>query len=406
MNIESIKSQFPIFSQKTPFGKDFIYLDNAATSQKPQSVIDAIQHYYSHEYSTVGRGAYWPANSNTPKLNEVRQKVKKLINASSEKEIIFTSGTTDGINKIARTYVAPLLQKGNQLMISAVEHHANLLPWQALCGEKDAELIVIPILENGHLDYEWLEKHIKPSVKFLAISACSNVLGVNNDLSRISSLANRFQIPILVDAAQSLSHQIIDVQELNIDFLVFSAHKIYGPTGIGVLYGKELVLSNLAPFNLGGGIVTEVTFEKTDFQGLPQRHEAGTPNIAGIFGLGAAIDFLNSWNRNEVNEYLNSLTGYALDKLSEVEGLNILGGPEDKAPVISFTLDQIHPHDAASFLNEEGICVRAGHHCAQPLMHYLGIPASLRISFAPYNLKKDIDRLIESLIQLKLFFND
>ncbi|MBO6496744.1 MAG: SufS family cysteine desulfurase [Roseivirga sp.] len=405
MNIDQVKSQFPIFRQKTPTGKDLIYLDNAATSQKPQSVIDAITNYYSKEYSTVGRGAYWPANVNTVKINQVRSKVKNFLNAQSEKEIVFTAGATDGINKIARSFLAPKLKSGDVIMISQVEHHANLIPWQELCKAYGTELLVIPVLESGHLDYEWIQKNLLERVKLLAVSACSNVLGIKNDMKRITAMAELSRTPVLVDAAQVLSHNRVDVQEWNCDFLVFSAHKMFGPTGVGVVYGKQDLLNEMKPFNYGGGIVKEVTFMATNYQDIPHKHEAGTPNIAGVLGLGAAIEFVEQLSQNETENYLEELTNYALSSLKTINGLKIMGGEQDKTPVISFTIDGIHPHDISTFLNEEGICVRAGHHCAQPLLQRFEIPASVRVSFAIYNSKSDIDKLVMALLKTQAFFS-
>lgn len=405
MNIDQVKSQFPIFRQKNTAGKDLIYLDNAATSQKPQSVIDAITNYYSNEYSTVGRGAYWPANVNTVRINQVRSQVKSFLNAQSEKEIVFTAGATDGINKIARSFLAPKLKSGDAIMISQVEHHANLIPWQELCKAHGAELLVIPVLESGLLDYEWIKQNLTVRVKLLAVSACSNVLGIKNDIKRITAMAEVSQTPVLVDAAQVLSHNRVDVQEWNCDFLVFSAHKMFGPTGVGVVYGKQSLLNEIKPFNYGGGIVKEVTYKTTNYQDIPQKHEAGTPNIAGVLGLGAAIEFVELLNQNETEDYLEELTNYALSSLKTINGLKIMGGEQDKAPLISFTVDGIHPHDISTFLNEEGICVRAGHHCAQPLLQRFEIPASVRVSFAIYNSKSDIDKLVMTLLKTQAFFS-
>lgn len=404
MSIDQIKSQFPIFRQKTPAGKDLIYLDNAATSQKPQSVIDATTRFYSNEYSNVGRGAYWPANVNTVKINQVRSQVKSFLNAQSEKEIVFTAGATDGINKIARSYLAPKLESGDAIMISQIEHHANLIPWQELCKVYGAELLVIPVLESGHLDYEWIQQNLSARVKLIAVSACSNVLGIKNNIKRITAMAEVTQTPVLVDAAQVLSYNCVDVQEWNCDFLVFSAHKMFGPTGVGVVYGKQDLLKEMSPFNYGGGIVKEVTFEAANYQDIPHKHEAGTPNIAGVLGLGAAIEFIKQLRQNETENYLEELTNYALSSLKAINGLKIMGGEQDKAPVISFTMDGIHPHDISTFLNEGGICVRAGHHCAQPLLHRFEVLASVRVSFAIYNSKSDIDKLVDALLKTQAFF--
>ncbi|MBO6760354.1 MAG: cysteine desulfurase, partial [Roseivirga sp.] len=288
---------------------------------------------------------------------------------------------------------------------SQVEHHANLIPWQELCKAYGTELLVIPVLESGHLDYEWIQKNLSDRVKLLAVSACSNVLGIKNDIKRITAMAELSRTPVLVDAAQVLSHNRVDVQEWNCDFLVFSAHKMFGPTGVGVVYGKQDLLNEMKPFNYGGGIVKEVTFMATNYQDIPHKHEAGTPNIAGVLGLGAAIEFVEQLSQNETENYLEELTNYALSSLKTINGLKIMGGEQDKTPVISFTIDGIHPHDISTFLNEEGICVRAGHHCAQPLLQRFEIPASVRVSFAIYNTKSDIDKLVMALLKTQAFFS-
>ena len=402
-NPETIKQQFPIFKQKTPLGQDLVYLDNAATCQKPLAVIDRITDFYAKEYGTVGRSSYWPATETTKNYNEVRGKVQRLLNAAHEDEIVFTSGTTDAINKVANSFLRPRLNAGDVVIISEMEHHANLIPWQQICTEKGALLKVIPILDSGELDYEALESLLTNKVKLLAVTGVSNALGIKNDLLRIIKAAKGFEVPVFIDAAQSVAHSEIDVVALDCDFLVFSGHKIYGPTGVGVLFGKRERLREMAPLSYGGGIVKEVTIEAASFQQSPNKHEAGTPNIAGVIGLGAAVDFINEIGYAEISAHTKAITGYALEQLKAMEGIQVIGDVDDRAPVISFVMEGVHAHDLSTFLNEKGICIRAGHHCAQPLMHRLNLMATARISFAIYNTKADIDALIIALKETQAF---
>lgn len=404
-NPETIKQQFPIFKQKTPLGQDLVYLDNAATCQKPLAVIDRITDFYAKEYGTVGRSSYWPATETTKNYNEVRGKVQRLLNAAHEDEIVFTSGTTDAINKVANSFLRPRLNAGDVVIISEMEHHANLIPWQQICTEKGALLKVIPILDSGELDYEALESLLTNKVKLLAVTGVSNALGIKNDLLRIIKAAKGFEVPVFIDAAQSVAHSEIDVVALDCDFLVFSGHKIYGPTGVGVLFGKRERLREMAPLNYGGGIVKEVTIEAASFQQSPNKHEAGTPNIAGVIGLGAAVDFINEIGYAEISAHTKAITGYALEQLKAIEGIQVIGDVDDRAPVISFVMEGVHAHDLSTFLNEKGICIRAGHHCAQPLMHRLNLMATARISFAIYNTKADIDALIIALKETQAFLS-
>ncbi len=404
-NPETIKQQFPIFKQKTPLGQDLVYLDNAATCQKPLAVIDRITDFYAKEYGTVGRSSYWPATETTKNYNEVRGKVQRLLNAAHEDEIVFTSGTTDAINKVANSFLRPRLNAGDVVIISEMEHHANLIPWQQICTEKGALLKVIPILDSGELDYEALESLLTNKVKLLAVTGVSNALGIKNDLLRIIKAAKGFEVPVFIDAAQSVAHSKIDVVALDCDFLVFSGHKIYGPTGVGVLFGKRERLREMAPLNYGGGIVKEVTIEAASFQQSPNKHEAGTPNIAGVIGLGAAVDFINEIGYAEISAHTKAITGYALEQLKAIEGIQVIGDVDDRAPVISFVMEGVHAHDLSTFLNEKGICIRAGHHCAQPLMHRLNLMATARISFAIYNTKADIDALIIALKETQAFLS-
>jgi cysteine desulfurase/selenocysteine lyase len=404
MDVATIKSQFPIFSQDNPQGKPLIYLDNAATTQKPQVVIDAIANFYSGYYANVGRGTYWPAIQATTIFQQAREQVRGFINAASADECIYTSGTTDGINKVVNRYLLPQLGKGDSVIVSEMEHHGNFVPWQQACLQCGATLKVIPLTAEGDLDYEAYEALLDDSVRMVAITAISNALGTRNDLNRIIAAAGKVQAKVLVDAAQLVTHEVIDVQKLDCDFLVFSGHKLFGPTGIGVLYGKRELLEAMNPLSYGGGMVKEVTIEKTTFAELPAKHEGGTSNIAGAIGLGAAIDFVQQLGVAEIHRYTQSLTDYALDKLCALEGVSVIAAPAERASLISLVVAGVHPHDVASFLSERGIAIRAGHHCTHPLMKHLGIPGTCRVSFGIYNTRSEIDQLIEGLIEVRNFF--
>lgn len=401
----TIKQQFPVLHQRTPLGEDLVYLDNAATCHKPQSVIDAITNFYAKGYSTVGRASYWPSSETTVEFNEVRNLATGFLNAGSQDEIVFNFGTTDGINKIANTFLRPRLNAGDQVIVSEMEHHANLLPWQQLCIEKGAELKIIPMTPSGDLDFDAFADLLNDKVKFIAITAVSNALGVKNDLKRVCEMAHGHSIPVFIDAAQSVSHDKVDVQDMDCDFLVFSGHKLYGPTGVGVLFAKKKWLDEMKPLSYGGGIVKEVGLQETTFVDGTARHEGGTPNIAGVIGLGAAIRFIESVGMDDIHKYLLELTNYAKAKLNELEGVTVLGNPVHQAPALSFVMEGVHPHDLSTFLNEKGICIRAGHHCAQPLMKKLKVAATTRVSLAIYNTKADIDKLIEVLKETQAFLS-
>ncbi len=404
MDVEVIKKQFPIFDQTNPTGKDLIYLDNAATTQKPRVVIDAIAGYYSGYNANVGRGSYWPATAATGAFKNARTAVQKFINAGSAKECIFTSGTTDAINKVANNYLIPDLTSADSVIVSEMEHHGNFVPWQQACLRTGARLKVIPLTDEGDLDYEAFESLLDHSVKLVAVTAISNTLGTKNDLQRIIRVARKYGAAVLVDAAQLLTHEPINVQKLDCDFLVFSGHKVFGPTGIGVLYGKEYLLEAMSPLSYGGGMVKQVTVEQTVFAGLPEKHEAGTSNIAGVIGLGAAIGFVNQLGIEAIHAHTKALTDYALERLKALEGVTVLGLPKERAAVISLVVGQVHPHDVASFLSERGIAIRAGHHCTHPLMQRLGVQGTCRISFGIYNTPAEVDQLIEGLEEVRDFF--
>jgi len=404
INTSTIRSQFPIFNQNTPNGLPLIYLDNAATTQKPQSVIDAIIGFYSGYNSNVGRGTYWPATKATASFEAVRDQVKAFVNASSSKEIIFNSGTTDGINKVMQSYLLPNLNAGDEVIVTEMEHHGNFVPWQQACLAKGAKLQMIPMTETGDLDYQAYEGLLTNKTKLVAITAVSNALGVVNDIARLTKMAQAVGAKVLVDAAQLVTYKKIDVQEIGCDFLVFSAHKLYGPTGVGVLYGKEKILDSISPMSFGGGMVKTVTLENTSFADLPNKHEGGTSNIAGVIGLGAAIDFVNEIGLENIHDYGQGLTNYAIDKITALAGINIVGNPKERASLISLTVDNVHPHDVSAFLGERGIAIRAGHHCAQPLMDKFQLPATCRLSFGLYNTTGEIDQAIVALVEARNFF--
>ncbi len=404
MDLEGIKKQFPIFNKANATGRELIYLDNAATTQKPQVVIDAITEYYSGYNANVGRGSYWPATAATTAFKKARESVQAFINARSRKECIFTSGTTDAINKVVRNYLIPNLKSTDAVIVSEMEHHGNFVPWQQACLQTGAQLRVIPLTDDGELDYEAYEAMLDDSVSFVAITAISNTLGTKNDLKRITEAAGKFDAKVLIDAAQLVTHEPIDVQQLNCDFLVFSGHKLFGPTGIGVLYGKQDLLEAMPPLSFGGGMVKEVTIEETTFADLPEKHEGGTSNIAGVIGLGAAIQFVSQLGVTAIHAHTKALTDYALSRLNDLEGITVLGSPSERASVISLMVGQVHPHDVASFLSERGIAIRAGHHCTHPLMKRLGVTGTCRVSFGIYNRPEDVDQLIEGLIEVRDFF--
>lgn len=399
-NIQSIKSKFPIF-QHYP---DLVYLDSAATTQKPRVVIDGIQQFYERENANIHRGIYELAAKTTAKYEAVRQKVADFIGANSTQEIVYTSGTTAGINLVAHSFVAPKLQEGDEVLISAMEHHANLIPWQMICKKSGAKLRVIPFLEDGSLNVDAFQKMLNPRTKFLAIVHISNTFGTINPIRKMIALAHKKNIPVLVDAAQSIAHYELDVNDLDIDFLVFSAHKIYGPTGTGILYGKQEYLKAMQPITFGGDMIREVSFEATSFADIPQRFEAGTTNIAGIIGLGYAIDFVQTLDQSSARNHLDNLLRKASLALKDIEGLQIVGTAKQKSAICSFVLENVHPHDVATFLSVENIAVRAGNHCTQPALEAIGTGATTRASFGIYNTLEDVDKLVTVVQQIKVFF--
>jgi cysteine desulfurase/selenocysteine lyase len=401
-DVQKIRQDFPILGEKIR-GKDLVYLDNAATCQKPQAVIDSIVHLYSHDYANVHRGVHTLSVRSTDKFEGARTKVKDFINAASEKEIIFVKGATEAINLVAQTYGKANIKPDDEIIITAMEHHSNIVPWQILCEQTGAVLKVAPIDLQGELIFEEFEKLISDKTRLVSVVHMSNALGTINPVKQIIAAAHEKGIPVLLDGAQAIPHMTVDVQDLECDFYVFSAHKLYAPTGVGVLYGKQALLEAMPPYQGGGDMIRKVTFEKTEYNVLPYKFEAGTPNIADVVGLGAAIDYLNAVGMDNIAAYEAELLAYATEKAQKIKGLRIIGEAKHKGAILSFVLDKIHPHDIGTMLDSLGIAIRAGHHCAMPVMDFFQVPATARASFAMYNTKQEIDVLmngIESLIEV------
>ena len=395
-DVQAIRAQFPILSRKVK-GKDLVYLDNAATAQKPLSVIDALAHYYSHYNANIHRGLHTLADEATAAYEASRVAVKEFVGASSPDEIIFTKGTTDSINLVAYSWGKSSLQEGDEIIISSLEHHANIVPWQMIAAEKKAILRVIPISDDGILDMEAFKSMLGPKTKFVSVVHVSNALGIINPVEEIIRLAHQHNAVVLIDGAQSSVHLDIDVQTLGCDFYAFSGHKIYGPTGVGVLYGRRDLLESMPPYQGGGEMIKEVRFEYTTYNELPFKFEAGTPNIADVIALKAGIDFIKSIGKHAIRKHEEQLLEYATAKLKDIAGLRIIGDVKNKVSVISFVIDGVHPQDLAILLDNQGIAVRTGHHCTQPLMHRLGIVGTTRASFAAYNTLDEVDLLIQAL---------
>ncbi|MBM3430889.1 MAG: cysteine desulfurase [Bacteroidetes bacterium] len=394
-NVREIREQFPALRQQV-YGKNLIYFDNGATSQKPQLVLDAINKFYSKENANIHRGVHFMSQKATTEYEESRKRIQRYINARKSEEIIFTKGTTDGINLVASSF-GELLKAGDEIIISAMEHHSNIVPWQMLCMRKGLSLRVAPINEKGELLLETFKQMLSKKTKLVAITQISNTLGTVNPIKDIVSAAHDVGAKVLVDGAQSIQHMKIDVKEMNCDFYVFSSHKVFGPTGIGVLYGKEELLDAMPPYQGGGDMISRVTFERTTYNELPFKFEAGTPHIAGGICLGKAFEFLESIDLKAAEEHERSLAKYAEDILDTFEGLKIIGEAKNKTSVVSFSVKGIHPFDIGTLLDKQGIAVRTGHHCTQPLMDFFKIPGTVRASFAFYNTKQEIDTFVEAL---------
>ncbi len=407
MNINEIRQQFPILHQEVN-GHPLVYLDSAATSQKPIGVIEAVSNYYRQDNSNVHRGVHTLGTRATDAYEGAREKIRKFINAKSIQEIIYTRGTTTAINLVASSYGRANLGEGDEIIISYMEHHSNLIPWQQVAKATGATLKYFPLQEDGTLSLEDVRETITPNTKIVALTMVSNVLGTMNPIKEIAKIAHDNGAVIVVDGAQGAPHMSIDVQELDIDFLAFSGHKMCAPTGIGVLYGKKQLLENMEPIEFGGEMIDFVGLHESTWKELPWKFEGGTPIIAGAIGLGAAIDFLQEIGLDNILKHEHKLAAYALEKMSAVEGLTIYGPAEaeQRAGVITFNLSDVHPHDVATVLDAEGIAVRAGHHCAQPLMKWLNVSATARASFYLYNTEEDIDKFVDGLVKTKEYFSD
>jgi cysteine desulfurase/selenocysteine lyase len=395
-DVHRIRRDFPILHQQV-HGKPLVYLDNAATTQKPLAVIEAISDYYRHDNSNIHRGVHTLSERATEAYEKVRETVRKFLNAASSKEIIFVRGTTEAINLVAQTYGRKNVGNDDEVLITALEHHSNIVPWQLLCDEKGARLRVAPINDTGELLLDEFEKLLSPKTKIVAIGHLSNALGTINPVREIVRMAHARNIPVLVDGAQAAPRMQVDVQELDCDFYALSGHKLYGPTGIGILYGKMELLEAMPPYQGGGDMIASVTFEKTVYNRLPYKFEAGTPNIADTIGLGAAIEYLNSLELEQIEQHEADLLSYATQSVSAIPGVRLVGTAKEKAGVLSFVMDEIHPHDIGTILDSEGIAVRTGHHCAQPVMQRFNIPATARASFGLYNTRQEIDALVAGI---------
>ena len=394
-SLENIRDEFPILHQKIN-GEDLVYLDNAASTQKPKAVINAIKDYYENDHSNVHRGVHTLSVRATEAYENAREKVSQFVNSPNKNQIIFTKGTTESINLIAGS-LTNLIEKNDEILITAMEHHSNIVPWQELCKRTGAILKIIPINDNGEILIDKYTEMVTNKTKLVSVVHLSNTLGTINPIEEIIDTAKLNNAITVIDGAQSAGHLLVDVQELDCDFYLFSGHKVFGPTGIGVLYGKENILNQIDPYQFGGEMILKVTFDETTYNGLPHKFEAGTPNIAGAVGIGASIDFINSLDRELCHQYEMSLHDYALEKLEQFDDIRIIGKSSKKSAIISFVIDGIHPHDIGTIINQKGIAVRTGHHCAQPIMTCYNIPGTIRISLAAYTTKEDIDLFLTGL---------
>jgi len=402
-DVERIRADFPVLARKV-HGAPLIYLDNAATSQKPVQVIEAVDSYYRTYNSNIHRGVHTLSEEATNAYESARTKVQEFINAPSAAEIIFTSGTTESINLVAQTYGRSNFSDGDEIILTEMEHHSNIVPWQILCEQTRATLKVVPINDAGEMIFEEFERLLNPRTRLVAIGHISNALGTINPVKKVIDLAHKHDCPVLIDGAQAVPHCPVDVQDLNCDFYCFSGHKLFGPTGIGVLFGKRHLLEAMPPWKGGGDMIRTVSFDKTTYNDLPYKFEAGTPHIAGVIGLGAAIDYVNSIGMAALAEHESRLLDYATAAATTVKGLQLIGTAKHKASILSFVMDKIHPHDLGTILDQAGIAIRTGHHCAMPVMDRYHIPATARASFAMYNTLSEIDRLVEGIEAAKRIF--
>ncbi len=403
-DLQTIRSQFPILEEKV-HDNPLVYLDNAATNQKPQRVINALEKYYTTQNSNIHRGVHTLSQVATAEYEKVREQVKEFINAKHNHEIIFTRGTTEAINLVAHSFCKAFVHEGDEILVSALEHHSNIVPWQLACEEKGARLKVIPMNLHGDLMLETLPSLLTEKVKIVAVGHVSNALGTVNPVKEIIRQAHEKNIPVLIDGAQAVAHKKVDISDLDADFYCFSGHKMYGPMGIGVLYGKETWLNAMPPYQGGGEMISEVSFTKTTYNELPFKFEAGTPNVGDVIGLGEAIKFINETGIDNIAAVEDELVRYCEEQLLREGDITLIGTPDKKAGVVSFLIDNIHPFDAGTIIDHFGVAVRTGHHCAQPAIDFFNIPGTIRASFAVYNTKEEIDQLIKAIRQVKIMFS-
>ncbi len=399
-DIAKVRNDFPILRTEI-YGKPLVYADNAASTQKPSQVIDSVSELYTKHYANIHRGVHYLSQKSTALYEAARETIREFINADKVQEIVFVRGTTEGVNLVASSYLDPLLQAGDEILLSEMEHHSNIIPWQMLAERRGARLKIIPLLENGELDLNALPDLLDSKVKLVALTQMSNSLGTINDVSVVIDQAHTKGIPVLIDGAQSIAHMPIDVQAMDCDFFVFSGHKIYGPTGIGVLYAKEKHLLKMQPYQGGGDMILSVSFEKTEYNDIPYKFEAGTPNIAGAIGLARALDYVSELGLSEIDAYEHALLTYATEQFSKIDGLRIIGNAAKKGCIVSFILEGIHPHDVGTIMDMEGVAVRTGHHCTQPVMDFYQVPATTRVSLSFYNTKAEIDVISRAIIKVK-----
>lgn len=402
-DIQKIRADFPICERKV-YNKTLAYLDNAATTQKPKVVIDTIVKYYSEDNANIHRGVHYLSQISTAAFEGTRENIREYIHAKKTSEIIFTKGTTDAINLVASSFGRKFINEGDEIIVSALEHHSNLVPWQLLCNEKRAKLRIVPVNDKGEFQFEAYEMMLSEKTKLVAVAHVSNALGTVNPIKEIISKAHEQNIPVMIDGAQGIPHFQINVQELDCDFYCFSGHKFYAPMGVGVLYGKEDFLLKMDPYQMGGEMVDQVSFDKTTFNELPFKFEAGTPNVEAVLGLNAALNYVKEIGVEKIAAYEAELLTYATEKLSEIEGIRIIGTAKNKVSVLSFLIGEIHPYDAGMIIDKLGVAVRTGHHCAQPILDQFKIPGTIRASFAMYNTKEEIDQLVAAVKQVKVMF--
>ncbi len=395
-DVQRVRRDFPILGTSVN-GKPLVYLDNAATAQKPQAVIDAVSRYYANDNANIHRGVHYLSERATAAYEDVRRRAQVFLGAGEAREVVFVRGTTDAINLVAHSYVRPRLEAGDEVVISAMEHHSNIVPWQLACGERGARLRVVPMTQAGELMLDAYEELLNDRTKMVALGHISNALGTVNPIKEMVRTAKERGIPVLVDGAQAAPHLTIDVSDLGCDFYAVSGHKMFGPTGTGLLYGRAELLEAMSPYQGGGDMIETVSFERSTYARIPAKFEAGTPNIAGVVGLGAAIDYLLSIGRASIAKYESELLQYAVEAIGGVEGIRLVGTPRERAGVVSFVMEGIHPHDVGTIVDQEGIAIRTGHHCAQPVMDFYGIAATARASFAFYNTREEVDSLVTAL---------